>query len=204
MTALARMQAFCSCSDGLTCFSTISPHSRHQPRFAVSNLCQAHPNPGNLMMKTLLTIAIFGMTTSSNAETLSFPSFRIEVENDWVYSLERGFQAHHATGEMISIYHPNGNGILKIQAYSAPDFVSKEILRNMTNVDLSTPLTWRNWGDYSGYQYDYLERGSFYRQWWLVNERIIIFIVYDSNTESRDIEIDETNKIVNSITVNKP
>ena len=154
------------------------------------------------MMKTLLAIAIFGMTTTSNAETLSFPYFRIEVEDGWVHSIERGSQAHYDWGESISIYHPNGNGILKMQPYSAPAFVSKETLRNMTNVDWSTPLIWQIWGDYSGYQYDYSEGGSFYRQWWLVNERTIIFIVYDSNIESKDIEIDEINKIVNSITVN--
>ena len=74
----------------------------------------------------------------------------------------------------------------------------------MTNVDSSEPLTWQSWGDYSGYQYEYLERGSFYRQWWLVNERTIIFITYNCNPESKDIEIDEINKIVNSITVYKP
>ena len=106
-------------------------------------------------MKTLFAIAIFGMTTSSNAETLAFPSFRIEVEDGWAHSIERGPQA-------------------------SPE-----------------------WGDHSGYQYDYLERGSFYRQWWLANERTIIFFVYKSNTESQDIEIDEINKIVDSITVNK-
>ena len=155
-------------------------------------------------MKPLLAIAIFGITTSSYAETLSFPSFRIQVEDGWVHSIERGPQAHHEVGELISIYHPNGNGILKIQSYNAPDLVSEEVLRNMTNVASSTPLIWQNWGDYSGYQYDYLERGSFYRQWWLAIERTIIFFVYESNTESKNIEIDEINKIVNSITVNKP
>ncbi len=144
------------------------------------------------------------MTSSSIAETLSFPSFRIEVEDGWVHNLERGPQAHNDLGELINIYHPNGNGILKIQPYSAPDFVSQEILRNMTNVDSSTLLTWQNWGDYSGYQYDYSEGGSFYRQWWLSYERTIIFVVYDSNTESKVIEIDEINKIVSSITVNMP
>ncbi len=155
-------------------------------------------------MKTLLAIAIFGMTMSSNAETLAVPPFQIEVEDGWVHSIERGPQADHEWGDLISINHPNGNGILKMQLYSTPDFVSKEILRNMTNVDSSTPLTWQKWGDYSGYQYDYLERGSFYRQWWLANKRTIIFIVYDSDTESKNIEIDEINKIVNSITVNNP
>ncbi len=155
-------------------------------------------------MKTFLAIAIFGITTTSNAETLSFPSFRIEVEDGWVHSLERGAQAHSELGELINIYHPNGNGILKMQPYNAPDFVSEEILRNLTNVASSTPLIWQNWGEYSGYQYDYLERGSFYRQWWLAIEKTIIFFVYESNTESKNIEIDEINKIVNSITVNKP
>ncbi len=156
------------------------------------------------MMKILLAIAIFGITASSHAETLSFPSFRIEVEDGWLHSVERGPQAHHEVGELISIYNPNGNGIIKIQSYNAPDFVSKEILRNMTNVASSTPLIRQNWGDYFGYQYDYLERGSFYRQWWLAIEKTIIFFVYESNTESKDIEIDEINKIVDSITVNNP
>jgi hypothetical protein len=74
----------------------------------------------------------------------------------------------------------------------------------MTNVGWSTPLVWQIWGDNSGYQYDYWERPSFYRQWWLANENGIIFIIYNSNTESKDIEIDEINEIVNSISVNKP
>ncbi len=156
------------------------------------------------MIKILLVIAIFGMTTSSNAETLAVPSFRIEVEDGWVHSIERGPQANPEWGDLISIYHPNGNGILKVQFYSTPYLVSKDRLRNMTNVELSTPLDWQNWGGNSGYQYDYWERASFYRQWWLANENGIIFIVYNSNTESKDIEIDEINEIVNSITVNTP
>ncbi len=156
------------------------------------------------MMKLLLAIVIFGITTRSHAETLSFPSFRIEVEDGWVHSVERGPQANPEWGELISVYYRDGNGILKIRSFIAPDFVSKEILRNLTNVAASTPLIWQNWGDYSGYQYDYLERGSFYRQWWLAIEKTIIFFVYESNTESKDIEIDEINKIVDSITVNNP
>ncbi len=155
-------------------------------------------------MRILLAIAVFGITASSNAETLSFPFFRVEVDDGWVHNIERRPQAHHDAGELISIYHPDGNGLLKLQSYSAPDFVSKEILRNMTNVDGSTPLVWQEWGEYSGYQYDYLEMGSFYRQWWLAKERTIVFIVYSSNTESKRIEIDEINKIVESLTVNNP
>ena len=155
------------------------------------------------MMKAFIAIAIFGMNTSSNAEILVSPLFQIEVEDGWVHSIERGPQAPHVWGDLISIYHPNGNGILKVQFYGTPYLVSKDRLRNMTNVELSTPLDWQNWGGNSGYQYDYFERGSFYRQWWLANEHGVIIIVYDSNTESKDFEIDEINEIVKSITVNK-
>ncbi len=155
-------------------------------------------------MKTLLAIAILGMTTSSNAETLAVPSLRIEVDDGWAHSIEKAPHARHVWGDLISIHHPNGNGILKVQFYGTPYLVSKDRLRNMTNVELSTPLDWQNWGGHSGYQYDYFERASFYSQWWLANETGIIFIVYNSDTESRDIEIDEINEIVNSITVNKP
>jgi len=155
-------------------------------------------------MKTLLAIAIFGMTMSSNAETLAVPPFQITIEDSWVHNIERGPQAPPEWGDLVSIYHPNGNGILKVQFYSTPYLVSKDRLRNMTNVEWSTPLDWQYWGDNSGYQYDYWERASFYRQWWLANENGIIFIVYNSNTESKDIEIYEINEIVNSITVNTP
>jgi hypothetical protein len=155
-------------------------------------------------MKTLLAIAIVGITTISNAEILSFPFFRIEVEDGWVHSVENGPQAQSEVGELINIDHPNGNGILKMRSYRAPEFVSKEALRNMTNVASSTPLTWQDWGDFLGYQYDYSEGGSFYRQWWLTNERTMIFIVYESNTESEEVEIAGIDRIVNSISVAKP
>ena len=154
------------------------------------------------MMKTVLAIAIFGITAAAYAETLSFPSFRIDVEEGWIHSLEKGPQAQNGWGELINIYHPDRDGKLKIQTYSAPKFVSRDVLRNMTNVDLSIPLAWHKWGDYFGYQYDYSEAGSFHRQWWLANEGTIIFVVYDSDSDSKGSEIDEMNKIIQSLKVN--
>ena len=153
------------------------------------------------IVKTLLALVIFGMTTISNAETLAVPPFQIQVEDGWLHSIERGPQAPQVWGDLISIYHPNGNGVLKVQFYGTPDLVSKDRLRNMTNVEWSTPLDWQYWGDNSGYQYDHFDRGSFYRQWWLANDSGVIIIVYSSVSESSDIEIDEINEIVNSITV---
>ena len=150
------------------------------------------------MIKNVLAMVIFGMTTSLSAEVVSFSSFQIEIQDTWEHSFESALGDDSRS--VISLRHPDGVGSLKILSYDAPDVVSEDRLRNMTNVDSSTVLTWENWGDYSGYQYDYFERGSFYRQWWLVSERIIIFIVYQCDPESRDIETEEINRIVRSIT----
>ena len=152
-------------------------------------------------MKNILVIVIFVMTTSLNAETLSFPSFQIEIRDGWEHTMET--VPGDNWGSVISLSHPNGVGSLKILPYDAPA-VSQDRLRNLTNVEFSVPLTWQNWGDYSGYQYDYLERGSFYRQWWLTNERTILFITYQCDPGSRDIETEEIDNIVRSIMTTPP
>ena len=148
-------------------------------------------------MKYILAIVISVMTTSLNAETLSFPSFQIEIQDGWEHTIETG--PGDNWGSVISLSHPNGVGSLKILPFDAPAVVSEDILRNLTNVEFSVLLTWKNWGDYSGYQYDYLERGSFYRQWWLTSDGTIIFITYQSDPESKDIETEEIDNIVRSI-----
>ncbi len=148
-------------------------------------------------MKTILAIIVSTITTSLYAETLSFPSFQIDIQDSWERSIEN--RPGDDSRNMVSLRHPNGVGILKIGSYDALTVVSQDILRNMTNLESSIPLTWQNWGDYSGYQYDYLERGSFYRQWWLTREGTIIFITYQCDPESKDIETEEIDNIVRSI-----
>ena len=95
------------------------------------------------MMKYILAIIISAMMTSLNAETLSFPSFQIEIQDGWEHTIETG--PGDNWGSVISLSHPNGVGSLKILPYDAPA-VSQDRLRNLTNVELSVRLTWQNWG----------------------------------------------------------
>jgi hypothetical protein len=136
------------------------------------------------------------------AETLSFSSFQIEIPPGWEHSIESS--SGNDWGNVVRLWHPDRAGSLKFLSYDAPVAVDKDRLRNMTNVDASIVLTWQQWGDYSGYQYDYLERGSFYRQWWLVNGRAMIFITYQSDPESKDSHAAEIDKLVDSITAKNP
>ena len=155
------------------------------------------------MTKRVLALLIVGIAASLSAETLSFPEFSIDLATDWKHRVEERTFVSDERGELISIYRPDGVGVLRIQSYVAPDVVSKIVLRNLTNVEASTELTWLEGGDFSGYQYSYTESGSFYKQWWLTNERTILFIVYNCDADAQQIEIEAIDKMVSTIKINR-
>lgn len=142
----------------------------------------------------LFAILLFVISASLNAETVSFSTFRVELQDGWTHRIA-GRDSERAT-----IYSPDGKDTLEILTFHAPQSVSVDALRNMTNVDSSVPLIWQDWGDYSGYQHDYSEGGSFYRQWWLAKETEVLLIVHTSDAVSNDGQNDAINRMVNSLT----
>jgi hypothetical protein len=150
-------------------------------------------------MNKVFALTFFAMATSLNAKTLSFPSFQIDVPAGWERSIED--RPDYDRGSVVSLRHPDCAGSLTILPYEAPAAVSQDRLRNMTNVDASTPLTWQKWGDFPGFQYDYIESGSLYRQWWLVKEHAMLFITYQCDSELRVSDTEAIDNIVRSIVV---
>jgi hypothetical protein len=150
-------------------------------------------------MRTILALALLTVAMSSMAEALSSGVFRVEIEDGWVHRIEPGSGTDPAWGDVIRIHHPNGPGVLSLRSYAVPRLVDSDRLRNLTNVPLATPLTLQRWGDYTGYQYDYVEGDSFYRQWWLTNERAVVFITYQCNAELSNLETDPIDGIVRSL-----
>jgi hypothetical protein len=152
------------------------------------------------VIKNLFGIILFTMSANLNGESLSFLSFHIEIPDGWEQNIENG--PNENSGGVLSLRDSNGGGILRMRSYDTPGAVSEDRLRNLTNLEPSTPLTWEHWGNFSGYQHSYTENGMFYRQWWLANERTILFITYQSDPEPSDVETELIEKIVHSITVN--
>ena len=152
-------------------------------------------------MKALIALTFLGITGHCSAETLTFSSFKIVVGEDWAHTVEIIPRSGGSTGERVSFRHPDSAGVLKLQALKTPNVVTSNVLRNMTNVDSSVPLALQNWGEFSGYQYDYAEGSSFFRQWWLVNQRTLVLATYESTDEPTGAEVDEINSIVNSLAV---
>jgi hypothetical protein len=94
----------------------------------------------------------------------------------------------------VNVYHPDSQGVLKLSSMKIPAPTTRERLRNLTNVNSSLNLNWHTWGEYSGYQYDYSERGKSFRQWWLMNEEEILFLVYKSDSQD-----DPDNEVIDGI-----
>ena len=153
-------------------------------------------------MKYFLSVTLFALAPGLFAQTLSQPLFRVDVDDGWVYSIEKRPQSPDGWGDLVSVHHPSRTGVLKILSFSLPNLVDPTRLREMTNVDWSEQLDWESWGDFSGYQYSYSEKGMFHRQWWLAGEKTIVIFVYSAGAEPKQVEKNEINKIVRSITAN--
>lgn len=150
-------------------------------------------------MQALFAIVIFATATSLSAAPLAFPGFGIDIADGWEHSIEAVFG--RAGDEVISIGKPGVPGSLKIVSYEAPAAVSEHQLRNMTNVDAAIPLAWQHWGDFSGYRYDYRERDVLYRQWWLVNERTLVFVTWQGNAELQSGDERDIDSMIRSLTI---
>jgi hypothetical protein len=155
-------------------------------------------------MRTILACATLALAPSTVAmgalaESLSVDAFQIEIGDGWAHLTEPAPASDPNRGDSIRIHNPNGSGVLDIGTYASHGPVQPEVLRNLTNLPLTIPLTLQRWGDFSGYQHDYVEGTSFLRQWWLANDSVVIFVTYRCDVEMRELETDAIDAMVRSL-----
>ena len=152
-------------------------------------------------MKFLLgAAATLAVAINAAGVTLSLGSAELELARGWLTSVEKVAPAGAEFGDLVSARHPDGVGVLKLQTYTAPESVDGEALRLLTNVPEAEPLVMQRWGDYTGYQHDYVENNFFYRIWWLAREEHLVFITYQCSAEQQGIETNDIDLIVQSLT----
>ena len=76
------------------------------------------------MTKNLFGVILFTLTANVNAESLSFPSFVIEIPDSWEQSIENGPNENSVSA--IGLRDRNGTGILRMRSYDAPGAVSED------------------------------------------------------------------------------
>jgi hypothetical protein len=154
-----------------------------------------------ILARATLALLASVVAMGAMAESVSVDAFKIEIEDGWVHLIEPAPASDPNRGESIRIHHPNGPGVLDIGSYASHGPVQPEVLRNLTNVPLTTPLTLQRWGDFSVYQHDYVEGTSFLRQWWLANDNVVILVTYKCEVEMRELETDVIDAMVRSLSV---
>ena len=56
-------------------------------------------------------------------------------------------------------------------------------------------------GTTSGLYAEYTQSGSYWREWWLFHDRVLVFVTYTVIEELRDIERDVLDEMISSITI---
>ena len=153
-------------------------------------------------MKKIVAIIGCLIAGSSIADNAFFSTFEIAVPDQWTHSVEAG--PGGSWGSILSLYPPDGEGVLKVMSFEAPGEVTVDVLRNLTNVAHTIPLKWHNWGELAGFQYDYIEGGQSFRQWWLTTEQTVVFVVYQYDAEIDGIDPAVVDATVRSITSASP
>jgi hypothetical protein len=133
----------------------------------------------------------------AESENVSLGSFKLAIPVGWQY--EKVTQPNKQV--VTRIFHPDKDGVVQIDSIvNLPGKPTQSRMRLLTNVDSSVDMTWKKWGELSGYQYDYTEAGRFYRQWWLTLHNKVLFVVYSSTVKDDPLRsvIDE---MVKSLTI---
>ena len=145
----------------------------------------------------LLGITFFN--SPSSAEFQTFSRFSIAIADGWSHRIDGRQPAAEEFGQLIKIFRVDGVGELGVISFQAPVVVNQLALRNLTNVASSVQLVCDEWGDFSGYQYNYSENGSFFRTWWLANQQTVLFLTYESEIETPQFEIQALDEMVASL-----
>lgn len=156
------------------------------------------------MIKALIVVFFMGLSLNAAAESASFDTFSIELPPGWVDQIERSSPPDSDFNDRISVSQPDGAGTLHLQTYTAAAPVDESALRLLTNVPATELLENREWGDYSGYQYDYIEDGVYHRTWWLARDTSVLFITYECGEGRESLEMDDVEQIVLSLSSATP
>jgi hypothetical protein len=156
-------------------------------------------------MKTLLLAVTLGLVANVAAKTLPLgDSLRVEIGPDWVHSVEKVTPIGSDFGDQVSVRHPDGVGVLRLRTYTAPANISDEALRRLTNVPATESLMKGQWGNFQGFRHDYVESDLFHRTWWLANGGKVVFITYECGMGQQHLEIDQIERIIQSLTLTSP
>ncbi len=108
-------------------------------------------------------------------------NWQINLPDDWISETEE---------ECVSIYHPNGPGMLEISASLQPEIISDDDLMALTDEHLEKGAHPEKTtiGDFSGIELSYEDDGVFWREWYLRQGELLLFATYNCDTGDEEKE----------------
>lgn len=121
----------------------------------------------------------------------------------WSIQLEENWESE-ISEEYYSFYSPEGYGALQISDYTKSISITYDDILDLVgfNDDEKSRLEVVKFGDFEGFQLVYInKKNTFWRKLWLKNDKLLLFITYNCNSNYKDYEVESINEILLSLKV---
>lgn len=121
---------------------------------------------------------------------------------NWSIILDEGWESE-LNEECHTFFHPHGVGALQISAYTKGTTITDQDLLKNTGLDEEgiSHLGKNDWGQFHGYQLIYGAGDTFWRKWWLRNDKVFLFVTYNCDIHENEIEANIVNNIMSTLSV---
>jgi len=130
-----------------------------------------------------------------NSDTFKAPKWSIQLEENWESEISE---------ECYSFFNPEGYGALQISDYTKDTTITNEDIIDLIEFSDEEKLHLGKvrFGDFEGLTLIYKnEENNFWRNFWLRNNKLLLFVTYNCDDEDKDYETEVVNKMLSSLKV---
>ena len=125
------------------------------------------------------------------------------IDVNWQINIPDDWQAEQDP-DCVSIFHDESFGILQISAEQFDDELDMETLQDFADehIEAGAELEEIELGPFSGFTLDYSIDNEYWQEWYLMYDRLFIFITYNCQLEDESSEDDIIETILTTIKIN--
>ena len=125
------------------------------------------------------------------------------IDVNWQINIPDDWQAEQDP-DCVSIFHDESFGILQISAEQFDDELDLETLQDFADehIEAGAELEEIELGPFNGFTLDYSIDNEYWQEWYLMYDRLFIFITYNCQLEDESSEDDIIETILATIKIN--
>ena len=125
------------------------------------------------------------------------------IDVNWQVDIPDDWQAEQDP-DCVSIFHDDSFGILQVSAEQFEEDITLDTLQDIAeeHVDAGAELEELQLGSFGGFTLNYSIDNEYWREWYLMYDRLFIFITYNCQLEDESNEDDIVDTILSTLKIN--